>query len=313
MTDSEEIADNFEASSQGSSLMKAGQYFRFNVPQGMQDLELDEWAAEERMSALTTDYLRKVGSGNEVTRCANQLLRPETNIQDRSTIPNSIFRSPCSNFINREFYNKILNNFFNASTDQSQIFVLWGLGGVGKTQIALNFVHSLKNRLSVWWIRADTFANFVEDYVSVLAADERQSSEGESHTLRARLQIIQRSLEQNSNSWLLVLDNADDIDQFLVDKNVVGVERIFQYLPREGRILITSRDRRFQGLVAAATNGVRVKEMANNEAEELMRSTCQNLSASKQEISAMADLLKQLGNLPLAIAQASANILDLQI
>ena len=81
MTDSEEIANDFEASELGTSLAGSHRYFRFNVPQGLQDLNLDECKEVERMSALTTEYLRKAGSGTMVERCVKSLLYPDQNCE----------------------------------------------------------------------------------------------------------------------------------------------------------------------------------------------------------------------------------------
>ena len=79
MTNSKDIADDFAADELGKELCNSSRYFRFSVPQGMQELELDDYKETEKMRALTTDYLRKLGSGNEVGRCAQSLLTPDAN------------------------------------------------------------------------------------------------------------------------------------------------------------------------------------------------------------------------------------------
>jgi hypothetical protein len=79
MMNSEEIAEDFLTEEIGKELSTSGRYFRFNVPQGMQDLELDECDETEKMRGLTVDYLKKVGNGNEVERCAQSLLMPDVN------------------------------------------------------------------------------------------------------------------------------------------------------------------------------------------------------------------------------------------
>lgn len=79
LTDSERIADDFELSQQGRELAEQNRYFRFNVPQGLEDLELDDYKETEQMDALTTYYLSKAGSGREVERCAKSLLNPDAN------------------------------------------------------------------------------------------------------------------------------------------------------------------------------------------------------------------------------------------
>lgn len=81
MMNSEEVADDFLIEELGKELSNSNRYFRFNVPQGMQDLELDECDETEKMRGLTVAYLRKVGNGNEVERCAQSLLSPDGNGQ----------------------------------------------------------------------------------------------------------------------------------------------------------------------------------------------------------------------------------------
>ena len=77
MMNSEEVADEFLTEELGKELNESHRYFRFNVPQGMQDLEMDECNETEKMRGLTAAYLRKVGNGNEVERCAQSLLTPD--------------------------------------------------------------------------------------------------------------------------------------------------------------------------------------------------------------------------------------------
>jgi patatin-like phospholipase/acyl hydrolase len=79
MTDSEDIADQFIISELGQKLYQSKRYFRFNVPQGLQMLKMDEWRENERMRAFTTDYLHKYESGNAVKACALSLLNPDAN------------------------------------------------------------------------------------------------------------------------------------------------------------------------------------------------------------------------------------------
>lgn len=81
MTDSEDIAKVFAATDVGIELGRTNRYFRFNVPQGMQDLQLDEWKETEKMRALATEYLSHPVSGGQVTRCALSLLYPDENCQ----------------------------------------------------------------------------------------------------------------------------------------------------------------------------------------------------------------------------------------
>ncbi len=79
LTDAEDTAKAFAASSVGRELTRSNRYFRFNVPHGMEELQIDEWKASGRMKALTTDYLSHADNGDAVWRCANTLLSPDEN------------------------------------------------------------------------------------------------------------------------------------------------------------------------------------------------------------------------------------------
>lgn len=82
MTDCDDIARVFTSSKLGIELSRTHRYFRFSVPQGMQDLRLDEWKETEKMRALTTDYLGHLGNGDLITRCAKSLLDPDENCEN---------------------------------------------------------------------------------------------------------------------------------------------------------------------------------------------------------------------------------------
>ena len=81
MMNSEDIADEFLTEELGKELSNSNRYFRFNVPQGMQDLEMDECDETEKMRGLTAAYLRKADNGNAVEKCAQSLLTPDVNSQ----------------------------------------------------------------------------------------------------------------------------------------------------------------------------------------------------------------------------------------
>ena len=81
LNDSEGIANEFEKSERGKKLEASNQYFRFSVPQGMQDLNLDDYRETAKMKALTDLYLQSVGTGRGVQQCAQILFKPDENSQ----------------------------------------------------------------------------------------------------------------------------------------------------------------------------------------------------------------------------------------
>ena len=74
LTDSERIAAEFEAEKLCKDLMARNAYFRFNVQQGMADIELADYKEQERMSALTNQYLARCEGS--LRACAKSLLDP---------------------------------------------------------------------------------------------------------------------------------------------------------------------------------------------------------------------------------------------
>ena len=169
----------------------------------------------------------------------------------------------------------------------------------------------MRSRLSVFWVRADDLANFLDDFSQIMNVMEPSNDElstSQDRSLLARR--VTARLERDPNSWLLVLDNADNFDRYIGiagDRNAIS-----NYVPKEGRVLITTRDRRFQGMVAAAKNGLEVKPMDTSEARDLFMKSIPPYLASQHSPAIVDELLDLLGNLPLALAQAAANITDQQ-
>jgi tetratricopeptide (TPR) repeat protein len=183
-----------------------------------------------------------------------------------------------------------------------------------KTQIALKFAHDIKSRLSVFWIRGDKFTNFAADYATVsthLDPSPELDLETSGTDPTKKLSKTLRKLQGTAKNWLLILDNADDLDQFR-DRSSQAM-CIADFLPRSGRLLITTRDERFVGAVSKAQDAQRVLPMDADEAQDLLLSSIPSdlVSVSHHATRrAVTELLDELGNLPLAIAQAAANIHD---
>ncbi|KAL3453533.1 hypothetical protein BJX65DRAFT_302434 [Aspergillus insuetus] len=295
MTDSEDIADQFACSENGCDLANSRWYFRFSVPQGMKEIELEDYKETEKMKALTAKYLGKVGSGNGVEQCAKSLLYPDESLQQGVEIKPSLPQyNACTHFVQRPKYERQLRNFFTPYMQTQQIFVLWRLGGTGKTQIALNFAHAMKYRFSIFWVRGDQFTNFAADFPLILPKLDQTTVETEDKVYEpAYLRKTLIKLEESSGSWLMILDNVDDLDEF------------------RGK---SEQDMcRFQGLVAGEHDDQRVDPMDNDEAKcLLLKSIPEHLSKVESgRIDREAkELLEELGSLPLAVAQAAANIVD---
>jgi NB-ARC domain len=115
---------------------------------------------------------------------------------------------------------------------------LAGLGGVGKTQLALAYVERFRPQYeTVWWIRAEDEVALNEDYVA-LAAAQGISVDAQAEQTQ-QIEQIRRWLDDR-DGWLLVFDNAE------------AEEIVETYLPqrRSGQALVTTRNQHWRAVEA---------------------------------------------------------------
>jgi len=72
--DAQSVAEDFLADDLGTRLWENKKYFRFNVEQGLQDVQLDEYKKMEIMRAMTNGYLSRRDKAEMVRECARNLL-----------------------------------------------------------------------------------------------------------------------------------------------------------------------------------------------------------------------------------------------
>ncbi|KAF2176127.1 TPR-like protein, partial [Zopfia rhizophila CBS 207.26] len=190
-----------------------------------------------------------------------------------------------------------------------------GLGGVGKTQIALEFAHQLRERqpdCSVFWIPVTNVESMLEAYLEI--GQQLQIPNVEQEKAEVQKLVQDRLSQESSGRWLLVFDNADDINIW-TDKtdNTTGSGRRMDYLPKSkhGSILFTTRTRK-AATKLAGKNVISVSEMNENVAKDLLKKSLIDPDLLADD-GAATDLLQKLTHLPLAIVQAAAYINENEI
>jgi len=163
-----------------------------------------------------------------------------------------------------------------------QATALHGLGGVGKTQLAIEYAHvNAENYRYVWWIDAEQ-GSLVGEKIAELAKWIGVELKGRVADDAAAVLKALRRIED----WLLIFDNAD------------SATTIRPWLPDgHGHVLITSRS---PGWGQLATS-VGVDVMNRSEAVSLLRRRVADLDSTTAD-----ELAAELGDLPLALEQAAA-------
>lgn len=185
--------------------------------------------------------------------------------------------------LNEEKHNK------DENISPISISVCTGLGGIGKTQLALQFVHHTKNqyRLKAWF-SAENIEQLSHKYIEfakALGYDDEKSD------LAGAQQYTKDWLAKHPG-WLIVFDEA---------KNYREIE---PFLPNSGgSVIITTRSRNWPVKYKTLPVGV----MLEHEATTLI-STLIERKVKDEEKPLVKDLAGLLGYLPLALAQAAAYI-----
>ncbi|KAM0478578.1 hypothetical protein ACHAPX_005167 [Trichoderma viride] len=185
-----------------------------------------------------------------------------------------------------------------------------GLGGVGKTQLALELAYRIgaENKdCSVIWIPATSRESLEQAYLNAARLLGIPGWEDEKADIK---KLVQDYLSGDSaGQWLLVIDNADDISMW-IDQPTPDSSRLIDCLPRSkyGSIIFTTRDKKAAVKLAgpAAQNVVEVSELDEAGAKQLLQEYLnEDLLNDQQHVTALLD---KLCNLPLAITQAAAYI-----
>lgn len=187
-----------------------------------------------------------------------------------------------------------------AKNNDCQRTVLEGLGGVGKTQIALEAAYRVCDRdqdCSVFWVPAITVATFEVAYREIGRALGTTGIEDDKADVKG---MVKTALERTAGRWLLIVDNIDNVE--LLTSN--GLQDFFPF-HQKGSILFTTRNHEVAvRLGASARNTQKIEEMNEAEALELLQSGL--TQRQYHDTQATSDLLQHLVYLPLAIKQASA-------
>ncbi|KAI9667949.1 MAG: hypothetical protein M1821_000769 [Bathelium mastoideum] len=178
-------------------------------------------------------------------------------------------------------------------------FVIYGLGGTGKTQFCCKFAQD--NRHDFWgvfYIDASSSGSAKSSY-----ADIAEKAAAENTKIEANERSVKYWLSSQKRPWLLILDNVDDRS---------GSAPPESYFPEceAGLLLITTKNQSLKTLGNLGPRFYEFKGLAREEGIYLLLTSAGHLTPWKSTwIQAATDICEALGYLPLAIVQAGKAIL----
>ncbi|GAB3277305.1 FxSxx-COOH system tetratricopeptide repeat protein [Kineosporia babensis] len=257
--------------------------FSSRVPVDIATLEASE-AREELLAAVREPGLLPSQNGPGVEADSENAPRFPGAEPTVSNLPN---RNP--HFVGRDpLLLDLRQRLLNATTAVVVPQALHGLGGVGKTQVAMEYAHRFGADYDlVWWLPAEQPSE-ARSRIAALAPHLNLGSAGDEpgevdRAVRSVLDALRRG--DPYRRWLLIFDNADEPDE---------LETLLPTGP--GHVIVTSRN---QGWASEAQT-VEVDVFAREESISLLQRRGRNLSVHDSD-----RLAERLGDLPLALEQAA--------
>jgi hypothetical protein len=165
--------------------------------------------------------------------------------------------------------------------DQAVVQAFQGMGGVGKSQLAIEYAYRFAGAYDLaWWVDSEQPGLIGDQFAALgIALGCVQPGAGTDAVQAAVLGEL-----RERGRWLLVFDNAEN------PGDITG------WLPGGGHVLITSRERRWAEVAAP----VEVAVLARAESVAILRDRVAELGEADA-----GRLAAELGDLPLAIAQTA--------
>jgi hypothetical protein len=200
--------------------------------------------------------------------------------------PVSLSRRPAALAAREDLLAGLHATLSQGPNDSPQLVVLHGMGGIGKTSVAVEYAYRHQAAMAVAWqfpaedpvVLAGEFARLAA-VLGAAGALDRQDP----------VAVVHARLAGSASPWLLVFDNAPD---------EVAVRR---FLPPAGggRVLITS-----QSSLWPRGQGMQVRVLNPEQAAEFLMTR-----TGSTDLRSASGLAGQLGGLPLALEQAAAYVL----
>ncbi len=283
----------------------------------MDNLELahKKLAALEKAWILETridERLRLNNAINELKQFLEIVQQPAQQNTQKTMLP---AQNP--NFSGRE---EILEQL-HQKLQKNQVIALYGLGGIGKTQVAVQYAHLNKDQYNlVLWITAETVEDFQHNLEELaiflnISTDKKQPEQ--------ILKEVTQTLRTKKN-WLLLIDNVEDLaDSQSTKKNFFNLFGLFQKKRNEltiirdflaeikdyGKVILTTRLPSINPMVET----IEIEKMEVIEGTHFLLKRTRKVESNfekHRDFDLAKKLVKTMDGLPLALEQAAAYITE---
>ncbi|KAI9646614.1 hypothetical protein NHQ30_004610 [Ciborinia camelliae] len=188
-------------------------------------------------------------------------------------------------------------------SSRAGIVVLRGLGGQGKTQIALEYCHISRDTFKpVFWADASSEGSVTESFGIIYAKIKGPGDVCDSN--EAKLEFVKTAFRNWNSRWLIVFDNYDTPGNFSLEA----------FIPHSahGSVLVTTRHKDVDELVEDDNAAIELLGLPEKEALELL---CQQSGKKENEVDKENGfrIVERLGYHALAITQAGTYIKNLKL
>ncbi|USP73984.1 FabD/lysophospholipase-like protein [Curvularia clavata] len=307
-TETERTAEQFQRDRQ--ELDSTGRYYRFNVVRGLEDIGLEEAAKVKEMAAATRRYISSHEVYKQMQACAGNIAAREY-----SGVYQTIFSvegvPSVRAFVDRPAELADMERVLlpkHRQGGRQKRYILRGLGGIGKTQLAVEFARRHHHCFSaVFWLDGRSKDSVQQSIAGCanripkgqIAETSRAYATGRSVDVDAVVKDVLGWLAQPDNTaWLLIFDNVDrEYSSTGGDPESYDVRSYFSGADH-GSVLITTRLAKLEQLGESQHLG----KVDETQAKIIF----ENWNKQPYDAKLGKQLLERLDGLPLAIAQAGA-------
>ncbi|MFI5888795.1 tetratricopeptide repeat protein [Actinoplanes sp. NPDC051513] len=192
---------------------------------------------------------------------------------------------------------------------EPRVRVLHGMGGVGKTTVAVQVAHRVQNRgVTVWWISAAEATDLQTGMRQLARRLGATAQELDRDWADNAPDVLWRRLAAYPRRWLLVIDNADDPRLLAPAHETVAAARgwIRPITAARGALLVTSRDGDPDGW-GTWCHLHPVETLSTTDGARVLLGLAGHRAGTEEQAAALA---ARLGGLPLALTLAGRYLAD---